>query len=89
MTMVQRANVVLEVPDNEIEKYLNQGYNVLNPDGTVAQSAVPRDITTLQRAFVDNSNTIKALKAEIENLQTQLAAKSTESRKKKTTETTE
>lgn len=69
---VQRANVVLQVSPQQVDYYINQGYNVINEQGEVIQASVPRDLGTLQKAFVENANTIESLQAEIADLKKKL-----------------
>lgn len=69
---VQRANVVLQISPQQVDYYLNQGYNVINEKGEVIQASIPRDLGTLQKAFVEDKNTIEALQAEIAELKKKL-----------------
>lgn len=69
---VQRANVVLQVSPQQVDYYIGQGYNVINEQGEVIQASVPRDLGTLQKAFVENANTIESLQAEIADLKKKL-----------------
>lgn len=68
MPRVTRGNVVLHVKDDEIQHYLQLGYNVTTPMGKVIQASVPSDIATLQRHFVDSNAKISMLEAEIAKL---------------------
>lgn len=69
---VQRANVVLQISPQQVDYYLSQGYNVINEKGEVIQASIPRDLGTLQKAFVEDKNTIEALQAEIAELKKKL-----------------
>lgn len=69
---VQRANVVLQVSPQQVDYYIGQGYNVINEQGEVIQASVPRDLGTLQKAFVENANTIESLQAEVADLKKKL-----------------
>ena len=44
---VQRANVILQISPQQVDYYLNQGYNVINAKGEVVQASVPKDVGTL------------------------------------------
>lgn len=68
MPRVTRGNVVLHVKDDEVQHYLQLGYNVTTPMGKVLQASVPSDIATLQRHFVDSNAKISMLEAEIAKL---------------------
>lgn len=72
MVKVKRANVVLDVPEVDVQHYIDKGYNVVDDRGHILKEAIPRDIATLQKAFHDKSAKIKALEAEIESLKQQL-----------------
>lgn len=65
---VQRANVILQVSTDQIDYYLSQGYNVIDEGGNVIKASVPRDLGTLQKAYVENAETIEALKKELAEL---------------------
>lgn len=65
---VQRANVILHVAPEQLDYYMSQGYNVIDDAGNVIKASVPRDLGTLQKAFVDNQKKIAELEAEIQAL---------------------
>lgn len=66
--LVQRANVVLSVSPQQLDYYMTQGYDVINEQGEIVQASVPRDLGTLQKAYVEHTEEIKALKEEIKKL---------------------
>lgn len=68
LVSVERGNVVLQVPEDDVQRYLDQGYNLIDEHGNVIQASVPRDLGTLQKAYVDHINEIESLKSEIETL---------------------
>ncbi len=80
---VERANVALYVEDFEAQYYLSIGYNVTDDYGNIIQSAIPTNVGTLQRAYIDHIEKIKELEAEIEKLKAE--PKKTETAKKKPT----
>ena len=69
MIKVERGNVVLDIPDIDMQHYLDKGYNVVDDNGNVIKRAVPKDINTLQKAFIENSKEIAELKAKIAELE--------------------
>jgi len=75
---VERGNVVLRVPDYDVQRFIDQGYNLVDEKGNVIQASVPRDLGTLQKMYTEHIEEIKQLKAEIEELQSKLAEKETE-----------
>ena len=65
---VQRANVVLQISEALVDRYIDQGYDVIDANGNVIKASIPRDLGTLQKAYVDHLQEIDALKKEIEQL---------------------
>ena len=83
---VRRGNVSLRVSKNEVSKYFDMGYDVYSLNGKLIKRAVPKDLATLQKAFVDNQVKIAQLEDEVKSLKSQLEAKpekTTRSTKKK------
>lgn len=68
--IVQRANVVLSINPQQLDYYMSQGYDVINEKGEVVQASVPRDLGTLQKAFLEHTAKIEELEAEIKKLKT-------------------
>lgn len=66
---VQRANVILQISPQQVDYYLNQGYNVINAKGEVVQASVPKDVGTLQKAYVEHLQEIEELKDKIKKLE--------------------
>lgn len=66
--VVKRANVVLTINADDVERYIKKGFDVLDANGVVVKSATPNDINTLQKAYVEHLAEIKALKEEIAQL---------------------
>ena len=82
MVRVQRANVVLQVPEEQIKEYLAKGFDVLGDNGQVVQASVPNDVNVLKQKYVEFSNRIKVLEDEIASLK----AKKTSTKSEATTE---
>ena len=73
MVRVERGNVVLKVEEDEIQHYLNLGYNITDDRGHILKRSIPTQIGELQSAFVANmakiaelENTVAKLTAELE-----------------------
>lgn len=81
MVLVQRANVILEIEDEKVDRFLDDGYSVIDAKGNVIRESVPRDINQLQLAYNQHIQEIEKLKAEIEDLQKKLKAKTTQQKK--------
>ena len=78
MALVRNANVLLEIEEDEVEKYLGKGYSLLDENGNVVKSKLPTEVAELQKLCIDkdkiiaNQKTqIEALQAEIKDLKTQ------------------
>lgn len=85
MARVQRGNVVLTVKDDEVQRYLQLGYDLTNPAGEVVKSAIPTDYATLQKLYLDHIAKI----TELENTVAKLTAELTEAKRtNKQSETT-
>lgn len=78
---VQRANVVLDIAEDQLDYYMNQGYSVIDKAGNVIKASVPRELGTLQKAYVDHTKKIEDLEAEKVELLKQIK----ELKKKKST----
>ena len=65
---VQRANVVLRVPEEWLDRYVDQGYDVIDDNGNVIKASIPKDLGTLQKAYIEHTQEIEELKRTIEEL---------------------
>ena len=68
---IRRANVILEIPDDEaiISKYLGTGYDLLNSEGKVAQRATGgKSVGELQREIEELITENKKLRLQIKRL---------------------
>lgn len=72
---VQRANTILQVPEEWVDRYIDQGYDVLDNKGNVIQKSIPKDLGTLQKAYVEHTAKIKELEKEIEQLKMKKAGR--------------
>lgn len=73
MAYIQRANVILQVEDYEVDYYLNLGYNEITKDGKIIRETIPTDLSILQKHYVDSKNKIAELEAEIAKLKAKKA----------------
>lgn len=69
---IRKANKVLRVSENEVAKYTAVGYDVIDDKGNVVQASVPHDPNILRKAFVEKSETIDKLNAEITQLKAEI-----------------
>jgi regulator of replication initiation timing len=81
MAFVQRANVILEVADDDIQYYYQKGYNQIDEKtGKVILEAIPTDISVLRAKYMEHLKEIKELQAENEDLKKQLKKQTTKSK---------
>lgn len=71
---VRRANVLLEVSQETLEKYLNDGYDLVDKTGKLIREGAPNDDFALKRAYSQQEKEIKALTEQIEALKEELEA---------------
>lgn len=64
-----RSNVVINIQETDVEKYLNLGYNITDMSGKVLFEAIPNDTNSLKRAFVRHTAQIKQQAVQIAQLQ--------------------
>lgn len=89
MVQVRRANVILDIKEEQINEYLGKGYDVINSKGDVVQASVPNDANVLRKAYVDHLKEIKTLKETIDSLNAEIKSlKNTKTAKPRTRRTT-
>lgn len=94
MVRIERGNVVLKVQEHEVQRYLTLGYNVTDDAGNVLKEAIPNDLGTLQRHYVEHKKRIEELESIVakltaENKALAKSAKSTTTQTKKKSDTQE
>ena len=94
MVRIERGNVVLKVQEHEVQRYLKLGYNVTDSTGKVLQEAIPNDLGTLQKHYVEHKRKIEELEAIVAKLTAENAllaksAKPTSTQTKKKSSATE
>ena len=65
MARVQRANVILQVADHEVARYMSMGYNLIDSGGAVLKEAIPNNLGVLQAAYLEHTARIKKLEAQL------------------------
>lgn len=76
--MVQRANVVLSISPEDKEKFMEQGYSVIDEKGNVIEYAMPTDVPTLQKLVRELESAVKLKDEEIASLKKPRKSKLTE-----------
>ena len=69
---VRRANVILDVSEDEAERYLDEGYDILDEKGNVVERSIPRDIPSLQAQLQDARKEVDKLKEQVKELKERL-----------------
>lgn len=73
MATVRRANVVLDIQDYEVDRYVSMGYDVIDANGNVLVATMPREVTALQKAYIDHLAEIERLNSQIHALKVELS----------------
>lgn len=68
MVRIERGNVVLKVQEHEVQRYLKLGYNVTDNNGKVLKEAIPNDLGTLQKHYVESKKRIEELETIVAKL---------------------
>ena len=68
MVRIERGNVVLKVQEHEVQRYLKLGYNVTDDTGKVLKEALPNDLGTLQKLYIESKKKIEELEAIVAKL---------------------
>lgn len=74
MAKVRRANVVLTIKDDQVERFTDMGYDVIDELGNVIQKSVPQDISSFRKALMEAEEELKTLKEENESLKKEIAS---------------
>ena len=72
MAWVQRANVVLEVKEDAVERMLDMGYDLIDEYGNVLQPTSFIDPARLQSLYKERCAEVEQLKARIVELEAKL-----------------
>ena len=68
MIYAEKGNRVIQIGDNEVQKYAEQGYKIIDEWGKVIVDSVPTDVPTLRTAYKQQQSEIKKLTEEIQRL---------------------
>lgn len=71
--MVQKANKVLEIPEDRLQEFIEKGYNQIDDMGNIIKEAIPTDIGMLRIKFLEHTRLISKYETEIAQLKNQLA----------------
>ena len=82
MIYAERGNRVKQISETDIQKYVEQGYKIVDDRGTLVMDTIPMDTATLKKAYKEHVEEIKSLKAQIDLLTAQLASAKSNTDKK-------
>lgn len=82
MALVERGNVVLEVEDDNVQKYIDKGFSVRDAEGNILQRALPNTVGELRKLVVAQQNEIEELQEKIKALESGAEEKKRTKRKK-------
>ena len=72
MAKMQKGNVIVEVADSQVDRYLNLGYSEIDKSGRILRQSIPVEIGPLKAAYAEHVENLK-LHEQIVDLQNQLA----------------
>ena len=69
----ERGNRVKEISEQDIDKYVEQGYQIKDESGRVIKDTIPTDPQILKTAYINSRAKIESLEAEIKALKDEVA----------------
>lgn len=81
--LAEMGNVVITIDEEDMQYYLNRGYDIKDDKCNLIKKAIPRDLASLEKAYIEHEAEIERLKAEIEKLKGADVEKSTKRTKAK------
>lgn len=68
MMYARKANRIRQVAEHEVEKYLDLGYDITDEAGNILKSAIPTDVSLLQKYYVEHTAKIAELEQTIASM---------------------
>ena len=72
--LIRKGNVELNIKEQFLQQYLNQGYDVIDTSGKVIKKGIPNDVISLKAALNEANKEIDKLNTEIFNLRNKIAS---------------
>ncbi len=74
MLFAEKGNRVKRIEESEIQRYVEQGYEITDGMGTVIRETVPTDLPSLKLAYLQHKETINQLTQKVAELEAELKA---------------
>lgn len=68
MIYAEQGNRVKQISEADIQRYVEQGYRIIDEKGTVLQETVPTNSAELRLAYINHKKEIESLKEQIATL---------------------
>ena len=68
MIYARKGNHISRIEEPQIQNLVEQGYDIVDENGTVLHRAVPTDLATLKGAYIKHMKQIEELEKEVESL---------------------
>lgn len=52
LVTVQKANVVMDIKESEVDRYLDLGYDIIDHKGNIIKKSIPTDLNTLRAEYI-------------------------------------
>lgn len=73
MVAVQKYNVILEIDEEELDKYMSLGYNQIDINtGEILHEAIPTDLNVLKLKYQEHKERIAELEQQVKDLTAKL-----------------
>lgn len=79
---VRRGNVIYTIDREDIQRYLDKGFDVISSEGEVIQEAEPKDPASIRLAYLRQVEIVKELREENARLKEELSASTAKPKQK-------
>lgn len=78
MLYAQQGNRVKRIREDDIQYWVEKGFTIITETGQIVQETIPVDVNSLRLGYKQKEEEIEALKAQIDELQLEIASLKTE-----------
>ena len=78
MLYAQQGNRVKRIKEEDIQYWVEKGFTIITDTGEIVQETIPVDVNSLRLGYKQKEEEIEALKAQIDELQLEIASLKTE-----------